>query len=56
MIIVNFIYPLRTELNLGLDVEERKIFSAADPIENIYWTYDFQRIQKIISNYEDKKW
>lgn len=44
MIIVYFIYSLRTELNLGLDVEENNAFSAAKPTESIYLSYDFQLI------------
>lgn len=34
MIIVNFLHPLRTELNLGLDAEEKKK-SEAEPNECI---------------------
>lgn len=41
MIIVNFIYLLRTEMNLVLDVEENNTFSAAEPTGSLYLSYDF---------------
>lgn len=38
MIIVNFIYPLRTELNLALDVEEKNIyFLQLNPLKVYTW-------------------
>lgn len=47
-------YPLRTELNFRLDVEEKKDLAVAEHTGSIDLSYDFWLIQKFISNYQDQ--